>query len=63
MSEPHLKVRPACERVAQFACHFQQSPESLGPEEIRTYQASLTTEWMRLLSLFHLTHLVNNQER
>ncbi len=31
-------------QVARFACHFRQSPEALGPEEIRAYQLSLTTE-------------------
>ena len=32
------------QQVTQFARHFQQSPEVLGPEEIRTYQVYLTTE-------------------
>lgn len=32
------------QQVTQFAGHFQQSPERLGPEEIRTYQVYLTTE-------------------
>ena len=31
-------------QVAQFARHFQQSPEGLGPEEIRAYQIYLTNE-------------------
>ena len=31
-------------QVAQFARHFRQSPDALGPEEIRTYQVYLTTE-------------------
>jgi integrase/recombinase XerD len=32
------------QQVTQFARHFQQSPERLGPEEIRAYQVYLTTE-------------------
>jgi integrase/recombinase XerD len=31
-------------QVAQFARHCQQSPEGLGPEEIRAYQIYLTNE-------------------
>jgi len=31
-------------QVARFACHFRQSPEALGPEEIRAYQVYLTVE-------------------
>ena len=30
--------------VAQFARHFQKSPELLGPEQIRAYQIYLTNE-------------------
>jgi integrase/recombinase XerD len=32
------------EQVSRFARHFQQSPERLGPEEIRAYQIYLTNE-------------------
>jgi site-specific recombinase XerD len=32
------------QQVAQFARHFRQSPDALGPEEIRTYQVYLTNE-------------------
>ena len=32
------------QQIARFAHHFRQSPESLGLEEIRTYQGYLTTE-------------------
>jgi integrase len=31
-------------QVARFACHFRQSPEALGLEEIRAYQVYLTVE-------------------
>lgn len=31
-------------QVAQFARHFKQSPEALGPEHIRSYQLHLTKE-------------------
>lgn len=31
-------------QVSQFARHFHQSPEKLGPEEIRAYQVYLTNE-------------------
>ena len=31
-------------QVAQFARHFQKSPECLGPDEIRAYQIYLTNE-------------------
>jgi site-specific recombinase XerD len=31
-------------QVARFACHFRQSHEALGPEEIRAYQVYLTVE-------------------
>ena len=30
--------------ISMFARHFGQSPEALGPEEIRTYQVHLATE-------------------
>ena len=30
--------------VAQFARHFNRSPDELGPEEIRSYQVYLTNE-------------------
>jgi len=32
------------QQVSRFARHFQQSPECLGPEEIRTYQLYLTND-------------------
>jgi site-specific recombinase XerD len=32
------------QQVVQFARHFHQSPEGLGPEEIRAYQVYLTTK-------------------
>jgi integrase/recombinase XerD len=32
------------EHVSRFARHFSQSPEALGPEEIRAYQVYLTNE-------------------
>ena len=31
-------------QVAQFARHFEKSPDALGPEQIRTYQIYLTNE-------------------
>ena len=31
-------------QVVRFACHFGQSPERLGPAEIRTYLLHLTRE-------------------
>ena len=32
------------QQVTLFARHFKQSPELLGPEEIRSYQVYLTNE-------------------
>ena len=32
------------QHVSLFARHFSQSPESLGPEQIRSYQVHLTNE-------------------
>jgi site-specific recombinase XerD len=32
------------QQVTQFARHFSQPPDTLGPEEIRTYQVYLTKE-------------------
>ena len=32
------------QQVSLFACHFNKSPEVLGPEEIRSYQVYLTNE-------------------
>jgi integrase/recombinase XerD len=40
---PHTQLSYA-QQVSQFARHFGQSPEQLGPEEIRTYQVYLTNE-------------------
>ncbi len=40
---PHTQTSYV-QQVSRFARHFQQSPESLGPEEIRAYQVYLTNE-------------------
>jgi site-specific recombinase XerD len=40
---PHTQAA-YLQQVARFARHFRQSPETLGPEEIRAYQVYLTTE-------------------
>jgi integrase/recombinase XerD len=40
---PHTQTSYV-QQVSRFARHFQQSPESLGPEEIRAYQLHLTNE-------------------
>ena len=40
---PHTQTSYV-QQVSLFARHFHQSPETLGPEEIRTYQVYLTTE-------------------
>jgi site-specific recombinase XerD len=40
---PHTQVSYV-QQVSQFARHFANSPEQLGPEEIRTYQVYLTNE-------------------
>jgi integrase/recombinase XerD len=40
---PHTQTAYV-QQVTQFARHFWQSPEVLGPEEIRAYQVYLTTE-------------------
>lgn len=40
---PHTQTSYV-QHVSRFARHFQQSPDGLGPEEIRTYQVYLTTE-------------------
>ena len=37
-------IRSYIEAVAEFARHFNQSPEALGPEQIRAYQVYLTNE-------------------
>jgi site-specific recombinase XerD len=37
---PHTQTSYT-QQVSRFARHFQQSPESLGPEEIRAYQIYL----------------------
>jgi site-specific recombinase XerD len=40
---PHTQASYV-QQVSLFARHFHQSPEALGPEEIRTYQLYLTNE-------------------
>ena len=40
---PHTQTSYV-QQVSRFARHFQQSPECLGPEEIRAYQVYLTNE-------------------
>ena len=40
---PHTQTSYV-QQVSRFARYFQQSPESLGPEEIRTYQLHLTND-------------------
>jgi site-specific recombinase XerD len=40
---PHTQTSYV-QQVSRFARHFQQTPESLGPEEIRAYQLHLTNE-------------------
>lgn len=40
---PHTQVSYV-QQVSRFARHFDRSPETLGPEEIRTYQVYLTNE-------------------
>jgi site-specific recombinase XerD len=40
---PHTQ-RTYVQQVSLFARHYQQSPECLGPEEIRTYQLYLTND-------------------
>jgi len=40
---PHTQTSYV-QQVSLFARHFRQSPETLGPEEIRTYQVYLTNE-------------------
>lgn len=42
-------------QVAQFARYFAQSPDVLGPEEIRTYQLYLATEKKLAPSSLHVT--------
>ena len=42
-------------QIVQFARDFAQSPEVLGPEEIRTYQLYLTTEKKLAPSSLHVT--------
>lgn len=41
---PHTQTSYVQQVSARFARHFQQSPESLGPEEIRAYQLHLTND-------------------
>jgi site-specific recombinase XerD len=36
--------RSYVQQVSQFARYFQQSPDRLGPEEIRGYQLNLTND-------------------
>jgi integrase/recombinase XerD len=40
---PHTQTSYV-QQVSRFARHFQQSPEGLGPEEIRAYQLCLTND-------------------
>jgi site-specific recombinase XerD len=40
---PHTQAA-YLQQVARFARHFRQSPDTLGPEEIRAYQVYLTAE-------------------
>jgi site-specific recombinase XerD len=40
---PHTQTAYV-QQVARFARHFQQSPDRLGPEEIRNYQLYLTND-------------------
>src|SRR5271166_6125252 len=40
---PHTQTSYV-QQVSLFARHFHQSPETLGPEEIRSYQVYLTNE-------------------
>jgi len=35
--------------VEHFSRHFHRSPDQLGPEHIRQYQAALFTRWKQLL--------------
>jgi hypothetical protein len=49
-----IKAYVAC--IANFARHFGRSPELLGPEEIRQYQAYLVNE--RRVSLSYLIQIV-----
>ena len=36
--------RAYTEQIARYARHFRRSPDSLGPDDIRSYQVYLTTE-------------------
>ena len=40
---PHTQTAYV-QQVSLFARHFNQSPEALGPEQIRAYQVHLTNE-------------------
>ena len=40
---PHTQTSYV-QQVSLFARHFNQSPEALGPEQIRSYQVYLTNE-------------------
>ena len=40
---PHTQTAYV-QQVSLFARHFNQSPEALGPEQIRSYQVYLTNE-------------------
>lgn len=40
---PHTQTSYV-QQVSRFARHFHQSPEGLGPDEIRTYQVYLTND-------------------